>query len=124
MPGEVIESVSGQSFEAVIEKNPLEPLGTDRTGFALVHSELWATPISGVAPRSTLGPPRDAARFHQAHLGDGELEGARILSTQWNCMRVYPDSGTGVFMMGNATSYDHDSIARALRNKMSTGGAQ
>ena len=32
----------------------------------------------------------------------------------WNCMRVYPDASLGVVVMGNATSYDHETIVRAL----------
>jgi CubicO group peptidase (beta-lactamase class C family) len=31
----------------------------------------------------------------------------------WNCLRVYPERGIGVVLMGNATSYDHDTICRA-----------
>jgi CubicO group peptidase (beta-lactamase class C family) len=31
----------------------------------------------------------------------------------WNCLRIHPDRGIGVVVMGNATSYDHDAIARA-----------
>jgi hypothetical protein len=29
-------------------------------------------------------------------------------------MRVYPDASLGVVVMGNATSYDHETIVRAL----------
>ena len=32
----------------------------------------------------------------------------------WNCMRVYPDDGLGVVIMGNATSYDHNTIAESV----------
>lgn len=31
----------------------------------------------------------------------------------WTCLRLYPDRQLGIVVMGNATSYDHDSIARA-----------
>jgi len=31
----------------------------------------------------------------------------------WNCLRVHPERGLGVVVMGNATSYDHDAVARA-----------
>jgi hypothetical protein len=28
----------------------------------------------------------------------------------WNVMRIYPEESLGVVMMGNTTSYDHESI--------------
>jgi CubicO group peptidase (beta-lactamase class C family) len=31
----------------------------------------------------------------------------------WNCLRIYPERGLGVVLMGNATAYDHDTICRA-----------
>jgi CubicO group peptidase (beta-lactamase class C family) len=31
----------------------------------------------------------------------------------WTCMRIYPARGIGVVVMGNATSYDHDTIVRS-----------
>ena len=31
----------------------------------------------------------------------------------FNMMRIYPDRGLGVTVMGNATSYDHQSVAAA-----------
>ena len=32
----------------------------------------------------------------------------------WNVMRVYPEESLGVVMMGNRTSYDHESILEAI----------
>jgi hypothetical protein len=32
----------------------------------------------------------------------------------WNVMRVYPEASLGVLVMGNTTSYDHDSILDAI----------
>jgi hypothetical protein len=32
----------------------------------------------------------------------------------WSCMRIYPDHGFGVVIMGNATAYDHHAIVEAL----------
>ncbi len=32
----------------------------------------------------------------------------------WNVMRIYPDESLGVVMMGNTTSYDHESILDAI----------
>lgn len=32
----------------------------------------------------------------------------------WNCMRVYPAASLGFVVMGNATSYDHETIVRML----------
>ncbi len=42
---------------------------------------------------------------HLEHLGGG--------GGFWNMMRIYPGRRTGVLAMGNSTSYDHASIARA-----------
>jgi CubicO group peptidase (beta-lactamase class C family) len=40
------------------------------------------------------------------HLGGG--------SGFWNVMRLYPDAGTGIVLMGNATRYDHETILAGL----------
>ena len=32
----------------------------------------------------------------------------------WNVMRIYPEASLGVVMMGNTTSYDHESILNAI----------
>jgi hypothetical protein len=32
----------------------------------------------------------------------------------WNVMRIYPEASLGVVMMGNTTSYDHESILDAI----------
>ena len=44
-------------------------------------------------------------KAHLEHLGGG--------GGFWNMMRIYPERGVGVLAMGNATSYDHEAIARA-----------
>jgi CubicO group peptidase (beta-lactamase class C family) len=33
----------------------------------------------------------------------------------WNMMRIYPGDGLGVVAMGNATAYDHEAVAEAVR---------
>lgn len=40
------------------------------------------------------------------HLGGG--------SGFWNVMRLYPDAGVGVVLMGNTTRYDHEAVLAAL----------
>ena len=114
--------------------------------------------VDDAAYGGLVGSVMDAARFVQAHLAGGELDGRRILSPasavhmrdidtpggkydlglgwfrphsargyeppfvehlgggggSWNCMRVYPDTLLGVVVMGNVTSYDHETIARTL----------
>ena len=53
--------------------------------------------------------PREARKRRPAfveHLGGG--------AGFWNAMRVYPEESLGVVMMGNTTSYDHDSILDAI----------
>jgi CubicO group peptidase (beta-lactamase class C family) len=32
----------------------------------------------------------------------------------FNVMRLYPERGLGIVIMGNATSYDHEAIARSI----------
>lgn len=189
--GEIIEAVSGTSFEERIQRRILDPLGMNHTGFTTDSSRDWATSyqrrrsplgvllpvlvprniigstsgeyrslrhlyVDGAAYGGLVGPVTDAARFLQAHVGDGTLDGVRVLSADsaqamrriiasgkklqvglgwfrqgkrpdprfvehlgggagfWTCMRIYPDDGFGVVIMGNATSYDHHAIAEAL----------
>ncbi len=120
------------------------------------HRSLHPFYVDGAAYGGLVGAASEAARFLQAHLGDGLLDGVRILSADsaqtmrriiatgkniqvglgwfrrgrnpdsgfvehlgggagfWNCMRIYPDLGFGVVIMGNATSYDHNAIAERL----------
>ena len=52
------------------------------------------------------GADRAAGEFWE-HLGGG--------GGFWSMMRIYPGSGVGVVAMGNATSYDHDAVADAVR---------
>jgi CubicO group peptidase (beta-lactamase class C family) len=49
---------------------------------------------------------RDGSRdkSHLEHLGGG--------GGFWNMMRIYPERRVGVLAMGNATSYDHELVAR------------
>lgn len=48
---------------------------------------------------------RDRDADHLEHLGGG--------AGFWGCLRLSPDRGLGVVVMGNATTYDHESIVRA-----------
>jgi CubicO group peptidase (beta-lactamase class C family) len=112
--------------------------------------------LDGPAYGGLLGPVRDAARFLQMHLRDGELDGTRILPAEsaaamrrittsgrrydlglgwfrpasqrnadppfvehlgggagfFNLIRIYPAQAVGIAVMGNATGYDIDAIAR------------
>ncbi len=51
---------------------------------------------------------------HLEHLGGG--------GGFWNMMRIYPERRVGVLSMGNATSYDHASVARAAAAALATIG--
>jgi CubicO group peptidase (beta-lactamase class C family) len=51
------------------------------------------------------GRSRSAAEPHVEHLGGGV--------GFWNVMRLFPRLRAGVVVMGNATSFDHEEIARA-----------
>ncbi len=48
---------------------------------------------------------------HLEHLGGG--------GGFWNMMRIYPERREGVLSMGNATRYDHESVARAVTSPRS-----
>ena len=53
--------------------------------------------------------PREASKQGLAlveHLGGG--------AGFWNVMRLYPEESLGVVMMGNTTSYDHESLLEAI----------
>ena len=56
---------------------------------------------------------RDVARMRD-HLAHRYFDTDHAIYRFGNCMSIYSDLGTGVVMMGNATSYDHDAIARAV----------
>jgi len=49
---------------------------------------------------------RDRRPAFVEHLGGG--------AGFWNVMRIYADESLGVVMMGNSTSYDHESILDAI----------
>jgi CubicO group peptidase (beta-lactamase class C family) len=113
--------------------------------------------VDGPAYGGLVGDVLDAGRFLRMHLGDGEIDGTRILSpssargmrtidqpgkpfdhgTGWfrrpttsperwvehlgagagfyNMMRLYPDRGLGIVMMGNSTSsYDFEPLCALL----------
>ena len=115
--GEIIEAVSGETFEEFIQRRILDPLGMKHTGFLADPSSDWATPyqrrrsplgvllpvllprkiigptsgpyrslrhfyVDGAPYGGLVGPAADAARFLQAHIGDGTLNGTRILSAE------------------------------------------
>ena len=91
-------------------------LNGGRVGDARVLSPESVAEMQRIVPRGGkrdfgLGwfRPREARERHPAfveHLGGG--------GGFWNAMRVYPEESLGVVMMGNTTSYDHDSILDAI----------
>jgi CubicO group peptidase (beta-lactamase class C family) len=56
---------------------------------------------------------RSAPERYVEHLGGG--------GGFWNMMRLYPEQRIGILAMGNATSYDHQRIARAVRACLPAG---
>ncbi|MGZ4490161.1 MAG: serine hydrolase domain-containing protein [Nocardioidaceae bacterium] len=112
--------------------------------------------LDGAAYGGLVGTPADAARLLQLHLGDGEVDGVRVLHPDtatlmrridapgrrfdlglgwfvpaddrgarpayvehlgagagfFNVMRMYVAERVGAVVMGNATSYDVDAVAR------------
>jgi CubicO group peptidase (beta-lactamase class C family) len=98
--GDIVAKVSGQSFEAYVSEHIFQPLGMEDTTLLLAEVEpaLLATPhipdatgaiaVNDVFPYDRIHAPdsalfstiEDMARYAMAHLNQGELEGARILS--------------------------------------------
>jgi methyl acetate hydrolase len=99
--GLVVEAVSGRTLDKYVEENVLVPLGMDRTTFSptaeqradlvpvhvrdeegrWVPTELdWAAePEWWAGGHGLYSTPRDYLRFQRMLLGDGELDGVRIL---------------------------------------------
>ena len=96
LAGELVEEVSGMSFEAFLEHNIWKPLGMTRTsvsmpaegedvalGYELSGGSATAQPWEWyhTTPASSVNATvADMARFLLAHLGLGASNGARILS--------------------------------------------
>ncbi|MGZ5128194.1 MAG: serine hydrolase domain-containing protein [Actinomycetota bacterium] len=112
--------------------------------------------LDGAAYGGLVGTAADAARFLRMHLGDGELDGVRVIPAEsavemrritldgkrydlglgwfrpadargadppfvehlgggagfFDVIRLYPTAGVGAAVMGNATKYDIDAVAR------------
>ena len=99
--GLVVEAVSGRTLDKYVEENVLVPLGMDRTTFSptaeqradlvpvhvrdeegrWVPTDLdWAAePEWWAGGHGLYSTPRDYLRFQRMLLGDGELDGVRIL---------------------------------------------
>jgi CubicO group peptidase (beta-lactamase class C family) len=125
--GEVISAAGGQRYEDQVRRNILVPLGMDRTDFVyrpdMVGGVRILTPdsvaamqtIQAAGPKMEVGlgwfrrrSDRPSTERHLEHLGGG--------GGFFNMMRIHPDRGAGVVVMGNATAYDHQRIAAsALR---------
>jgi CubicO group peptidase (beta-lactamase class C family) len=91
-------------------------LGGGQTDGTRLLSEEAVAEMRTIVPR---GGKRDFGlgwfRSHQdgtrrpafvEHLGGG--------AGFWNVMRLYPEESLGVVVMGNTTSYDHDSVCDAV----------
>ncbi|WP_410769986.1 serine hydrolase domain-containing protein [Fontibacillus sp. BL9] len=118
--GEIISVITGQSYESYVQDIILQPLGMNRTFFAVpesMHSEVcitndwelkrltrekepaWAAPRSGGGLSSTL---EDLNKFGQMLLNKGTYNGARILSRKTVEMlsRVQVPGGLPAFNWG------------------------
>jgi CubicO group peptidase (beta-lactamase class C family) len=123
MAGYVVERVSGIPYDEYVERHILEPLGMAHSttrqplpphlagdmseGYAWEDARFVPKPfeiIEGAAPAGSLSASAtDMARFMLAHLNDGELGGARILSAK-----------TAALMHGRAFGHDDRLNAFAL----------
>ncbi|SEK58159.1 CubicO group peptidase, beta-lactamase class C family [Blastococcus sp. DSM 46786] len=99
--GKVVEAASGLGFDVAVKEGVTGPLGMDDTSFApSAEHRANCVPVHMRAPDGSWQPseldlhpepeyyagghglystPRDYLRFQRALLGDGELDGARIL---------------------------------------------
>ena len=99
LAGELVEEVSGESYEAYLARNVWKPLGMSRTcitvpqgwardvavGYELEGDSLVAQPWEWyhTIPASSINATAtDMAQFMLAHLGKGALHGGRILSAK------------------------------------------
>jgi CubicO group peptidase (beta-lactamase class C family) len=99
--GRIIEVLTGDSYEEVIEEMILEPLGMNRsvqsaaeairyrvavghnpTPEGLVVAQPWALPRSVNPAGGLISSVRDQVRYARFHLGDGTVNGARLLSPE------------------------------------------
>lgn len=113
--GQLVEAVTGESFEACLRETVLDPAGMTRTGFTYredaaaatgylraprladpllrlllpggvagsrtgAHLGLRPFHVDGPAFGGLVGDVLDAARFLRLHLGDGQIDGRRVLS--------------------------------------------
>lgn len=105
-----VERVSGEPFARFSTRRVFEPLGMRSTGWSAVPFASPAVPYTrrdgrfvavshashAVYPSADLySTARDLARFARAILGEGELEGSRVLSAKSvdAMLRVDPDGG-------------------------------
>jgi CubicO group peptidase (beta-lactamase class C family) len=105
LAGRVIEVVTGQTYEAAIAELVLKPLGLEREsffaeaimteGFTVGHDvpqgdpngepvvlEPWALPRSMNPPGGLIASLHDELRYARFHLGDGTVNGTRVLSAE------------------------------------------
>jgi CubicO group peptidase (beta-lactamase class C family) len=97
LAGYIVQRVSGEPFDAYVEKHIFEPLEMKLSsfrqplpanlaplmskGYRLASGEPQAFEMVGPAPAGSLSAPgSDMAHFMIAHLQDGEYDGKRILS--------------------------------------------
>lgn len=96
LAGFVVQEVSGVPFEEYVERNVFAPLGMDDTRFRQLHEEDGLVtahrsdgspvpyphiPLPPAGAAVTTGD--DMARFMLALLGGGELDGERVLGSEW-----------------------------------------
>jgi methyl acetate hydrolase len=123
--GQVIETVSGQDLDSYLKERVFEPLGMGDTSFApseeqrarlmaihqrtpdggleLAELELPADPEFWPAGHGCYATARDYARFMAALLGDGELDGVRILRPE-TVELMFTDQLDGVPLPNGSTS--------------------
>ncbi|WP_431868330.1 serine hydrolase domain-containing protein [Nocardiopsis eucommiae] len=131
LAGFVVQEVSGVPFEEYVERNVFAPLGMDGSRFRQLHEEDGLVtahrsdgspvpyphiPLTPAGAAVTTGD--DMARFMLALLGGGELDGERVLGTEWaeamldRRFEVHPEAtamgyGTYEFRTGPSRAVGH-----------------
>src|SRR5690606_12582992 len=119
LTGAIIERLTGKPFEAVMRERAFEPLGLTRS-FFFAHEAITYPVAVDLAPVGAGEPPHEVARTYPvprgvsagggiisnvsdlvalaaSHLGDGTVDGKRVISPESLAARREPQAEAGSF---------------------------